>query len=172
MPIYGSHGMEPLGNRWAVLGKGIVAGFVATVALSVVLVVVQLAGLLPHLDLIGLLAVAAGVPGTAWVGWSLHFLIGTLAWGILFVYLRPLMPGKGRVTQAVWFGALAWLLMMVAFMPAAGAGLFGQGLDGLSVAVATLVLHLFYGWVLGATFSAMTRGEALAASTPLDESRR
>ncbi|MEW5726813.1 MAG: DUF6789 family protein [Pseudomonadota bacterium] len=171
MPVYGSHGMEPLGGRWAVLGKGIVAGFVATVALSVVLVIKQLSGFLPELNIIELLTVAAGMPGEAWVGWTLHFLIGTLAWGILFVYLRPLMPGRSRTLQAVWFGALAWLLMMIVFMPAAEAGLFGQRLDGLMVAVTTLVLHLFYGWVLGATFSAMTRDEALPASTPLDSRR-
>lgn len=171
MPRFGAEGMEPVGGRLAELGKGIVAGFVATVALSAVMIVKQVTGFLPELDLIQLLTVAAGMPGEMWVGWTLHFLIGTLAWGILFVYLRPLMPGRNRTVQAVWFGALAWLLMMIVFMPAAEAGLFGQRLDGLMVAVATLVLHLVYGLVLGLVFSALTRSEALPSPTPFDTRR-
>lgn len=171
MPSHGTEGMEPVGRRLAELGKGVVAGFVATVALSVVMILKQMLGFLPELDLIRLLTVAAGVPDAMWIGWTLHFLIGTLAWGILFVYLRPLMPGTSRTVQAVWFGALAWLLMMIVFMPAAEAGLFGQRLDGVTVAAATLVLHLVYGLVLGVVFAAMTRSEALPSPTPFDTRR-
>lgn len=166
MPTFGSEGMQSLGSRFVLMGKGIAAGLVATVVLSVVMAIKQALGWMPELDFIQLLTVAAGSPGVAWVGWVLHFLIGTLAWGILFVYLQPLMPGTSRTVQGVWFGALAWLLMMVVFMPAAEAGVFGNRLDGLTVAVATLVLHLVYGLVLGASFAAMTRDEALPASTP------
>lgn len=172
MPIFGTEGMRPLSSQFAVMGKGIVAGFAATIALSALMLVQQAAGLMPELSIIQLLTVAAGVPGVVWAGWALHFLIGTLAWGILFVYLRPLMPGRSRVVQAVWFSALAWLLMMIAFMPAAGAGLFGARLgNGLAVAAVTLVLHLVYGAVLGWTFAALTRSEALPGATPLDTSR-
>lgn len=168
MPFYGSEGMGSLESRFAVLGKGIIAGFAATLVLSLVMVVARVAGLLPQLDLIQLISAAAGVPGATGTGWVLHFIVGTLAWGILFPYLRPLLPGRSRVVQGVSFSVLAWGLMMIAFMPAAGAGLFGQALDGLMIPLATLVMHLIYGVVLGAVFAALTRGEALPAATPLD----
>lgn len=49
------------------------------------------------------------------------------------------------------FGVGAWLLMMVALMPMAGAGLFGLGL-GIMAPVMTLVLHMIFGAVLGWTY--------------------
>lgn len=167
MPLY-SEGMELLGSRFAMLGKGVAAGFVATLVLSLVMVAARALGMVPQLDLIQLISAAAGVPGATGTGWVLHFLIGTLAWGVLFVYLRPLMPGDSRVVQGLSFSVLAWVLMMIAFMPAAGAGLFGQSIGGLLIPVVTFVMHLIYGAVLGVVFAALTRGEALPAATPLD----
>src|SRR6516164_4136093 len=59
---------------------------------------------------------------------------------------RQLFPLNG-----ILFRIGAWILMMVLVMPMAGAGLFGMAL-GIMVPIATLVLHLIYGAVLGGTY--------------------
>ena len=80
-------------------------------------------------------------------GWIGHFVLGTVAWGIIYAALQASLPGA-PVVKGLIFGALAWLAMMIIFMPLAGHGLFALSL-GPQATVATLVLHLIYGAVLG-----------------------
>jgi len=89
-----------------------------------------------------------GVAATPAIGWALHFMIGTVLWGILFALLYGRLPGKGALSKGVSFGILAWLLMMLMPMPMASAGLFGLKL-GMVAPVMTLMLHLIWGAVLG-----------------------
>ena len=49
-------------------------------------------------------------------------------------------------------GLIAWLAMMIIFMPLAGLGFFAMQI-GPAAAVATLVLRLIYGGVLGAVYA-------------------
>jgi hypothetical protein len=65
--------------------------------------------------------------------------------------LQPSLPGAPAVKGLI-FGAAAWLAMMIIFMPLAGHGLFGLSL-GPPATVATLVLHLIYGAVLGVAYA-------------------
>ena len=51
------------------------------------------------------------------------------------------------------FGVGAWLMMMIAVMPMAGAGLFGMNF-GMVAPVMTLVLHIIFGAVLGGVYGA------------------
>ena len=85
------------------------------------------------------------------VGWVPHFLIGTVVWGSLFPIFDAKVPAGSHWLNGILFGFGAWILMMVLFMPMAGAGLFGMAL-GIMVPIATLVLHLIYGAVLGGTY--------------------
>jgi len=96
------------------------------------------------------------------LGWIGHFVLGTVAWGIIYAALQASLPGA-PVVKGLIFGALAWLAMMIIFMPLAGDGLFAlslgpqaNGLFALSLGpqatVATLVLHLIYGAVLGVAY--------------------
>lgn len=55
-----------------------------------------------------------------------------------------------------------WLIMMIAMMPMAGAGLFGMGI-GVAAPAMTLMLHLIFGAVLGAIFGA---GAGAGAGVP------
>jgi hypothetical protein len=57
--------------------------------------------------------------------------------------------------KGIAFAIAAWLLMMVVFMPVAGARIFGAAL-GPEAAISTFVLHLLFGAVLGVTFGALT----------------
>ena len=139
-------------NRYT---AGILAGFVATVVLSVMMVIKAAAGLMPHLNVIVMLAGMAhhkfGMPATPVVGWLLHFFIGTVVWGLAFAALYKVIPGSKAWLKGVLFAIGAWLLMMIGPMPMAGAGLFGLKV-GMPAPVMTLVLHILYGVVLGVVY--------------------
>jgi hypothetical protein len=131
--------------------NGMIAGFVATLVLSALMFVKGTMGSMPQLDVITVLSRMAGATHVAGVGWLLHFLIGAVAWGMLFAWLAPSLPGGSDWVKGVIFGAGAWLLMMIAVMPMAGAGLFGMSL-GMVAPAMTLMLHLVFGAVLGFTY--------------------
>ena len=135
--------------------KGMVAGFIATVVLSVLMLMKQQMGLVPQLNPIeDIVHVADHLTGMtlplpfAWIG---HFVLGTVAWGIIYAALQASLPGA-PVVKGLIFGALAWLAMMIIFEPLAGDGLFALSL-GPQATVVTLVLHLIYGAVLGVAYA-------------------
>lgn len=131
------------------IGKGLVAGFVATLALSVIMVMKEAMGLMPELDVARMLGAMMGNgPSAGWVG---HFVIGTVIWGATFAWLEPHLPSDRHWLRGVIFGLGAWLLMMLLGMPMAGAGLFGTRI-GPMAPVMTLVLHVVYGAVLGGVY--------------------
>lgn len=150
------------------LGKGILAGFVATIALSALMVMKGLMGMMPNLNAIKMLSMMAhgfmGTPMVPLIGWLLHFMIGSLAWGILFALLFDRIPGKSPLAKGLVFSTAAWLLMMLMVMPMAGAGLFGLHL-GMGAPVATLVLHWVFGAVLGAVYGKLTASHTVATYT-------
>lgn len=137
---------------------GIIAGFAATVVLSVMMIIKAGMGLMPHLNVIAMLAMMAhqkmGLPVTPAIGWLLHFIIGTILWGLAFAALYQYIPGKKAWLKGILFGIAAWILMMIGPMPMAGAGLFGLKL-GLAAPVMTLVLHMLFGVVLGLMYMAL-----------------
>lgn len=135
--------------------SGFAAGLVATVVLSMMLIAKSMMGVMPSLDVIVMLSTMMGA--TALVGWLAHFMIGTLAWGGGFALLYDAIPGTGATAKGVAFGIAAWAAMMIMVMPMAGAGLFGMAF-GIMAPMMTLVMHIIFGWVLGATFQALASG--------------
>lgn len=134
--------------------RAMIAGFAATVVLSLLMIMKTAMGIMPQLDVISMLSGMSqnmmGVGG-AGIGWLAHFLIGTVLWGVLFALLYGRLPGSEPVRKGISFGILAWLLMMILPMPMAGAGFFGLGL-GMMAPVMTLILHVIWGAVLGIVF--------------------
>jgi hypothetical protein len=63
--------------------------------------------------------------------------------------------------RGVIFAVGAWLLMMIVMMLMAGAGLFGLGLS-MMTPVATLVLHIVFGLVLGGVYGLLGAKQASA----------
>ena len=129
--------------------KGMIAGFVATLVLSGLMILNSTIGLMPQIDIVRLLT-TLGTLTTA-SAWMDHFIVGTVVWGLLFAAIdatttRPALWLKGMI-----FGAFAWLMMLVAFMPLAGAGFLGAKME-IATLVGLLFLHLIYGVVLGATY--------------------
>jgi hypothetical protein len=135
--------------------KGVFAGFIGTLALSALMILKAAMGLMPQMNAIKMLTVIAhgmlGTPLTPVVGWLLHFMIGSLVWGVSFSLLFERLPSHAPILKGLIFGTAAWVLMMIVVMPMAGAGLFGLYL-GLGTPIATLVLHWAYGAVLGGVY--------------------
>ncbi|MEJ2361475.1 MAG: hypothetical protein P8Z75_08615 [Gammaproteobacteria bacterium] len=150
------------------ISKGIYAGFVATIVLSVLMVLKSLLHMLPKMNAIKMLASMAhgylGIPMSPTIGWVLHFAIGSLLWGILFAWLYRRLPGQAASIKGILFGTFAWLIMMIVVMPMAGAGLFGLHL-GLGAPVATLVLHWIYGAVLGVVYGKLISSGLMTSHT-------
>lgn len=128
--------------------RGIVAGFGATIVLSVIMVMKGQMGIMPELNVAGMLS--GMMNASLAMGWLAHFMIGTVIWGSLFALVENRLPG-GAVMSGVVFSIFAWLLMMVGPMQMAGAGLFGLNL-GVMAPMVTLMLHLIWGLVLGFTY--------------------
>ena len=136
------------------------AAFAATLVLSLLMVIKSMLGILPQFNVVAILAWTIAVhlhvtPGPL-IGWGAHFLIGVVGWGGLYAALYPWLPGRDALSKALYFALLAWLAMMLLFLPAVGAGYFGLKL-GQRVAIAALVLHLAWGAVLGTVFGMTQR---------------
>ena len=133
------------------LGKAMLAAFVATVVLSILMVMKAMMGVMPGLDIAAMLAKMMGAPDTPLLGWIGHFMIGTVGYGVVFALLAGKLPDS-LVVQGVIVGILGWLAMMIMVMPIAGAGLFSLNF-GIVAPVMTLMLHMIFGAVLGWVYS-------------------
>lgn len=152
---------------------GMLAGLIATAVLSIVMVLNAALGWLPELSVIGLLAEVSaqvfGTPRNLFVGWIEHLLIGTVLWGTLFALTNSLW-WRNQVFRGIQFALIAWLLMMTFLMPLANLGMFGAAL-GPEPAVATLILHLIYGAVLGYYYGRMLSPVITVRHPPGEEAR-
>jgi hypothetical protein len=132
-------------------GKGIVAGFLATLALSLLL------------DPISILVGAVGV-ASPMIGWLTHLFVGTVIWGPIFAIVHDHISGPSWLRGLV-FGIAAWLLVMLVIMPLSGAGLFAIGL-GIATPSVTFIVHALYGALLGEIYGRLlSPEEEHAAST-------
>jgi Family of unknown function (DUF6789) len=77
-------------------------------------------------------------------GMIAHFLYGGVAGAVLFAALRE----RVGLLWGLAFGVLLWIGMQLIFLPLLGWGLFGGAVTP-RIALATLVLHLVYGAILG-----------------------
>jgi hypothetical protein len=143
--------------------KGILAGLAATIVLSFLMVLKATMGVMPQLDLPKMLAVMMGWPDIPVIGWIAHFMIGIVVYGVAIATLDSKLPGTSRVGHGVMLGAIGWLIMMVALMPMAGAGLFGMNM-GIMASMMTLALHLLFGAVLGWTYGRSAASPDLSMS--------
>jgi hypothetical protein len=166
----------------------VLAGFVATFAMTVVLVAAYaLAASLGQADGTLLLrwvwALAYTAPAqataSAWI-WALalHLSLG-LIWAVLYGGLgEPILRQAGQLgwRSGVLFALGPWGLSVTLFLPLTGAGFLGTAMDaGPRPLLGNLILHLVYGAVLG-SFYALTRDVDLSdggihASAALDAER-
>lgn len=135
--------------------QSMAAAFIATVVLSLLMLVKGTMGVMPTLNpiimLSGMAHASMGMPTIPVVGWLAHFVLGTVVWGMVFVLLYNRLPGKNALLKGLSFSVPVWLLMMLFPLPMVGAGLFGLKI-GMMAPVLTLVMHLIWGAVLGYTY--------------------
>lgn len=147
--------------------KGTIAGFIATAVISAIFMLFNAVGVLPELDIVHLIDQLGSVARTgAFVD---HFIVGTLLWGPIFTAFDSMTSEtRPRWQKGLIFGVIAWVAMMVIFMPTVGMGLFGQKL-GLVGPVGMFGMHMIYGLVLGVMFDLLDRKfptKALISSEP------
>jgi hypothetical protein len=119
------------------IGNGVVAGFIATLAMSAL-----------H-EPVALLTEALGMR-TPRLGLVFHFFVGTLLWGSLFGVLHDALPGPSWL-RGTLFSVGASLLVMLAVLPAVGAGWLGMRCGPYAPFV-IVVFHLVYGAALGGIY--------------------
>ena len=115
------------------ISKGLLAGAAATAVLSALMVMKQMMGLMPQLDLPKMIAGVMGAPDTPIIGWAVHVMIGVVGYGLAIALFDSRLPGKSSLLHGVLLGFVGWLVMMFMLMPMAGAGLFGM-VHGLLIA--------------------------------------
>jgi hypothetical protein len=130
------------------LSKGLLAALVATIVLSVLIIMKDMMGIMPALHPPKMIAGLMGVPNASVFGWVAHFMIGVGLYGFAIAVFARRRRGRNHLARGIWLAILGWTVMMVAIMPMVGAGLFGLAL-GVMAPVMTLVLHLIFGAVLG-----------------------
>jgi Family of unknown function (DUF6789) len=119
------------------IGRGIIAGFLATIALSAML------------DPIAMLVRSAGILSPT-LGWLLHFLVGTLVWGAGFALVHDWLRGPSWL-RGILFGVGAWLLVVITVVAMRRFGLFGFDL-GFATPLAMLAIHVVFGALLGGIY--------------------
>ncbi|MFW2343461.1 DUF6789 family protein [Brevundimonas sp.] len=133
--------------------KGMIAGFVAAVAVAALEALQLWAG--PWVaGFPRLVTVMFGIDSVPWIGWAGHFLVGTLVLGPLFGILCPRMPTEMPETKGVVFAVGAFMVMGLTIAPLTGIGMFGMRAGFFTVAWLVLT-HVVFGVVLGNVYARM-----------------
>jgi hypothetical protein len=137
-----------------ILLTGAWTGFVATLVMTAVILIVKKSGNAP-MDLFVMLGRQALGKKTKEadarpVGMGMHIVIGVV-WGIVFVWLgtNGFLFNQFNYMTGMGFAMLPWMLMMLIALPMMGAGIFGIE-KSTKIPLVTLILHLVYGASLGA----------------------
>lgn len=124
-------------------------GVVATIAMSIPMILGMITGMAPMPEpipkAIVVKVVGEGIPKplVMLLAAGSHLVYGGFWGAVLSALTRPVTIWKG-----IGLGILLWFIMQVAVLPFLGWGLFGSSITP-RIAIATLVLHLIYGAVLG-----------------------
>jgi len=145
------------------LRAGVLAGFLATFAMTVVLVIAYW--------LAGAIGSAEGGTVTRW-SWALvnnplaamtadrivvaigaNLVMGLLLAMVYARYVEPRLEGASW-WKGVRFALIPWLLSLVLFLPFMGGGMFGMDIGaGPLPILGNLILHLVYGAILGLVYA-------------------
>lgn len=139
------------------LTEGAVAGFMATLIMSFLMLVLLLPGLPSQAFMPVMIADIAGDAGNVGniaSGILLHFLFGGFL-GALFANYEREIPADTAIAKGIVFSLVVWLVMMVVAMPLAGYWFFALAVNS-GVAIVTFVFHLIFGLCLGGIFQSLT----------------
>lgn len=130
------------------VGRAIVAGFVGTVAITLMMYFVAPMMMGQPMDIAAMLG---SMLGGSWIaGMVLHFVNGTVIFPLIYTaLLYHVLPGAPAVKGLIW-GAVLWLLAQVLVMPMMGGGFLSANAGGMPAVIGSLMGHLVYGLLLGA----------------------
>ena len=77
--------------------KALVAGLVATIVLSLLMVMKGAMGTMPQVDLPRMIAGMMGMPDAPMLGWAVHFFIGVVLYGAALALLDEHLPGDSKM---------------------------------------------------------------------------
>ena len=128
--------------------KGFIWGLVATLAMTVVMLLGTITGQspMPAPVPVALAKWALGAlpkPALMLIGLIAHFIYGGIAGTVFSSILKRI-----NIWTGLGWGVLLWFGMQLIFLPILGWGIFGTAINS-QIAIATLVLHLIYGGTLG-----------------------
>ena len=133
------------------LKKGAYAGLVATIPVALLAAGKQILGLIPQLDLIGILTNLTGIPWNG-TGWVLLFVIGAIL-GMGFASLDSHVSDAttlGEMARGALFGFLLWIILMIILIP-----LYDSDGFGVPFAGGVLAACLVFGLVMGVAYERM-----------------
>lgn len=141
--------------------KGVVAGFAATVVVSVLEAINILGGpwVTPYPDM---LAYMMGMEGNHIVGWIAHIVIGTVALGAIFGIVCPRLPTDTPATKGIAFAVAAFCILVVGLLMFGKPSVFSGEDGGLTIAW-LLVSNAIFGFVMGSVYGMLIDREKRAA---------
>lgn len=139
-------------------GKLVIAGFIATIVMSIVQAIAPMMGM-PPMNIAAMVGSMFG--GSTVVGWIAHLMMGAIVWPLVYAYLV-----ESRLTGAPWLRGLEYGLILAIFVlvigfPLVGAmfssltpkpGFLALGMGGVMGMMGVLIGHLIYGAVFGAVY--------------------
>jgi uncharacterized membrane protein YagU involved in acid resistance len=116
----------------------------------------SMTGLMPDLDIIAMIVSKMG--DSKAIALVAHFMIGSIVYGIGIVLASGNNLHRNFVGLVIGLGIgigfVDWLVMMVTVMPIMGKAMFGLDMpSGFMIPIATLMLHLVFGVVLGKVYT-------------------
>jgi len=123
--------------------KGMVAGFAATVAVSVLEIGNLLLGS-PVMAFPAFIAEMLGIDGSLMIGWVAHLAIGTLVLGGAFGFLYPKLPTYTAATKGIVYAVGAFVILLVDVFMVGDPRMFA-GADGFGTVGWMLITHAVFG---------------------------
>lgn len=142
--------------------KGMIAGFAATLAVSVLEIGNMILGS-PFMSFPAIVASMLGMLGNMAVGWVAHLISGTVILGGLFGYLCPRIPTTTPATKGIAFAIGAMVVMLTGVFLFGSRGTFA-GEDGFGTIGWVLATHAVFGVVLGTVYAKLVARERRAAT--------
>ncbi|MCF6268548.1 MAG: hypothetical protein L3J41_02425 [Melioribacteraceae bacterium] len=137
-------------NKNAHLSKAILAGIIGTIGMTLFMMMGNLMGI--EMNVPKMLASMFG--GNLIVGWGMHFMVGIiLALSYVYYFVNVIKINNPFFRGAV-YGILPWIVAQVMVMPMMsimnGMSYFDGFFSGsLLMASASLMVHLFFGLIVG-----------------------
>ena len=167
--------MDLVSHRsWQEVVEGLIAGFVATTIMTLLLLPLSRAidvGVFDFAAVLGAIFTDQSVTAFSrawWVGMAEHFFNGTVIFPLIYLFvLEKEFPPMPRWIRGVLWGIVLWIGWQAVVMPFSGLGFFSlDSSDGPFILFMTFNSHMIYGGLFGALLSLEERRHRTTLATP------